>query len=330
MPQPTPQHTIALTGASGFVGRAVTQELLSRNYSVRGLVRSKSSAAHLPSSSNLRLIEADILDDNALAGLCAGVHAVIHSVGILREDGRNTFRKLHIDSTRRLVAAAREAGVRRFILVSALGVGPEGKAEYQRSKYEGEQIVRKSDLDWTIVRPSLIHGQHGSFMKLAKGWCSGNKQPWFFLPYFSRGRLSSEDVPGAAIIREPASIQPIAVEDVAWAIAESLKTEDAIGEIYNLTGPDAFTWPELLDYMCETIPGSNTALNPLGIPAEAAALQAKIAKAVGLGNLLPFDEGMAHMGASDSTAPHDKARTHLGFSPRGFKDSFAKYAAKIG
>jgi len=328
---PTP-HTIAVTGASGFLGRAVVSELLARGHHVRGLIRSKTNASKLPSSPNLRLIEADILspDSHALAGLVAGVHACINTIGLIRESAGQTFRKIHVDATRHLVNACREAGVKRFIQVSALGVGPEGKAEYQKTKYEGEQIVRKSDLDWTILRPSLIHGPGSSFIQLAKGWCSGNKQPWFFLPYFSRGRLSSENVPAAAVYREAASLQPVAVEDVAWAAAECLKREDAIGEVYNLTGPETLTWPELLDFMCETIPGSNHALNPLGIPAEAAAIQAKAAKAIGIGKLLPFDEGMAHMGAQDSTGSFDKAKLQFGFSPRPFRESFKTYAAKIG
>lgn len=323
--------TIAVTGATGFVGAHVVRELLNRGYSVRGLVRSRDKAKSvLPASDRLRLIDADIMDPTGLAGLTAGVAACINTLGIIREAAGQTFKKIHVDATRALAASCREAGVKRFVQISAVGVSDEGKAAYQRTKYEGEQIVKKADLSWTILRPSLIHGPRGEFIRLAKGWCSGEKQPWFFLPYFSRGRLSSEDVPLAAIYREPASVQPVAVEDVAWAAAECLTREDSVGEIYNIVGPEVLTWPELLEHMRDNIPGANQDLNPMGVPSEVAAIQALVASKIGIGALLPFDHSMAVMGAMDSTASLDKARIQLGFSPRGFRERFNEYAATIG
>lgn len=326
-----PNSTIAVAGATGFVGSHIIRELLSRGHSVRGLVRSRDKARKvLPASDNLRLIEGDVQDQTSLAGLTAGVAGCINAIGIIREAGGITFKQAHIESTRALVAACRESAVRRFVLISALGVSDEGKAEYQRSKYEGEQILRRSDLDWTILRPSLIHGAGSDFLKLAAGWCRGDKQPWFFIPYFSRGRLSSEDVPMAAIYREAASIQPVAVEDVAIAAADSLVREDSVGEVINLVGPEVLTWPELLLYIRDHMPGGNFDIDPLGIPSEAAAIQAKVAAHIGIGGLLPFDEGMAIMGGQDSTGDGDKARLMLGLVPRPFRGTFEQYAAKIG
>jgi hypothetical protein len=77
------------------------------------------------------------------------------------------------------------------------------------------------------------------------------------------------------------------------------------------------------------VPGANEDLDPIGIPSEAAAIQARAAKHLGIGSLLPFDEGMAVMGALDSTANVDKARAQLGFDPRPFTSTMRAYAARI-
>lgn len=323
------QQTVAVAGATGFVGRFIVKELLSRGYAVRGLVRDRAKAAAvLPKDAKLTLVTGDVQDGASLAELSRGAWACVNAIGILREGHGQTFRKLHVDATRALVAACREAGVERFVQVSALGVTDDGKTKYQKTKFEGEGIVRRSGLAWTILRPSLVHGADGEFMTLAKGWVTGSKQPWFFLPYFTRGVLTS-DVPLAAIRREPGSIQPVAVEDVAWAAAESLAKPDAAGEVINLVGPEVLTWPELLRAVRDAVPGANPDLEPLGIPAEAAAVQAVIATKMGIGGLLPFDAGMAVMGSSDSTASADKARAVLGFEGRGFRKAMTGYAGRI-
>jgi uncharacterized protein YbjT (DUF2867 family) len=321
-------QTVAVAGATGFVGRHIVSELLSRGHAVRALARDRDKArAALPRDERLHLVLAEP-DGTGAAALVTGAAACINAVGILREAGSNTFQRAHVDTTRALTIACHGAGVRRFVQISALGVSDEGTTGYQRSKYEAEQILRRAGLDWTILRPSLIHGADGGFIRLAKGWVTGNKQPWFFMPYFSRGVLTS-DVPLAAIRREAASIAPVAVEDVAWAAAEAVDRPASIGEIINLVGPETLTWPELLRAIQEVVPDANPDLDPLGVPAEAAAAQARIAKRLGIGSLLPFDEGMAIMGATDSTSRPEKARLQLGFEPRAFRPTLRAYAAQI-
>lgn len=323
------RRTIAVAGATGFVGRHAVRELLARGYSVRGLVRDREKSAKvLPRDERLRLIQGDVLDATSLAGLTAGAAACVNAIGLLRETGGQTFRKAHVDSTRALVGACREAGVPRFIQVSALGVSGHGATPYQKTKWEAEHLVAKSDLAWTILRPGLIHGPDGGVMAIAKGWVTGHRPPWFFLPYFARG-VKSSDVPLAALRREPATVAPVAIEDVAWAIAECLDRPDTIGETFNLVGPEELTWPEMLRAIRDAVPGANPALEPLGIPSELAAMKARAAGAIGLGGLLPFDEGMARMGAADSTATLDKARAQLGFDPRPFRAALKSYAARI-
>jgi uncharacterized protein YbjT (DUF2867 family) len=328
------QGTVVVAGATGFLGRHIATELIWRGRRVVGIVRDLEKArAVLPREEKLRLVKGDAADSESLRPPMEGAGAVVNTIGILREGHRATFQRQHVVATRNLVDAAAQVGgwdgrPTRFVQVSALGVSDDGRTEYLRSKFESEMIVRRSGLAWTILRPSLIHGLGSEFLKTAKGWITGTKQPFFFLPYFARG-VPAGDVPLAAMRRESARIAPVAVEDVAWAAAESLERPESVGEVINLAGPEELSWPEMLRELKASIPDAHEGLQPLGIPAEIAAVQAKIAKAVGLGSVLPFDEGMAIMGAMDSVASADKARALLGFSPRPFRESLRRYAAKV-
>jgi NADH dehydrogenase len=322
------QRTVGVAGASGFVGRHVVRELLARGWSVRALVRDRSKATRaLGRHERLTMIEGDVESEGTRSELLRCSRACVNCIGIIRETGKTTFQKMHVGVVRDLVATCRGAGVKRFVQISALGVWDEGPAAYQKTKFEGEQVLRRSDLSWTILRPGMILGSGSEFLEMAKGWVRGEKQPWFFLPYFTRGTPISH-APLAALRREAASLQPVAVEDVAWAVGASLDREEAIGEVVNLVGPNVMTWPEFLKTLRDTIPGGKKELEPLGIPAEIAAMQAIAAKKIGVGSLFPFDEGMARMGALESTSEREKARALLGFEPRAIDTVQKAYAAK--
>lgn len=320
--------TVAVAGAAGFVGRHVCAELLSRGYGVRGLVRDRERArAVLPRDPRLELVVGEATDDGPAGNLVRGCSACVNTIGIIREAGSDTFQKAHVDTVRSLVRACREGGVGRFAHISALGVWDEGPAKYQKTKFDGEMILRRSDLAWTIFRPSVVHGRGSKFIEMAVGWVSGDSAPWFFLPYFTRG-VPTSTMPGAGVRREDPRVQPVAVEDVAWAVAQSLERPESVGEVYNLGGPDAMTWPDMLRAIRDAVPTSNAELEPLGVPAELAVVQAVAAKAVGLGGLLPFDAGMAQMGSEDSVASLAKARADLGFEPRPFLPALWAYAGE--
>ncbi|MFO0857685.1 MAG: NAD(P)H-binding protein [Phycisphaerales bacterium] len=318
---------VALTGATGFVGRNLALALLAAGYSVRALVRNREKARDvLPNDRRLSMVIGDAANLNDARELLRGANICINLVGIIREDRKTgqTFQRIHVDVTRVLVAACEELGVQRFLQMSAIGASDTGVCAYQTSKFDGENALRLSKLKWTIMRCSMIHGKDGEFIQQAQQWCKGEAAPWFFLPYFTGGKEDPR-VPLGGTNPVAARIAPVAVEDVCAAFINAISKDATFGEIYNLSGPDAMTWPQMLTTIRDNTPGAHK-FSPFGIPAELAALKAKAMQAIGLGSLLPFDEGMAKMGAQDSFADLTKARQDLNFAPRPFARSYAAYA----
>ncbi|MCC6321979.1 MAG: NAD(P)H-binding protein [Phycisphaerales bacterium] len=334
-------QTVALTGATGFVGRYIVRELLARGHKVRALARDPQKAASVFGAERSRVewIAGDACDASALGRLVAGAGVCVHLVGIIREvrgdsaDRPQTFQRVHVGATRAIVDACRTAGVKRFLHMSALGAGPEGRAEYQKTKWEAERYVRRAfgdgtDLDWTIFRPGLIHGPDGEFVQLMHDLCTGDLPPYFFLPYFARKRLDST-MPGGRVDWIEPKVQPVAVEDVAAAFCEAIVRSDSVGEIYNLVGAEVLGWSQMLEFFRDTLPGTNKGLKPWFVPSDHAAMIATVAGALGLGRLLPFDKGQALMGAQDSTADTTKAAVQLGVKPRAFRDTVRGYASRV-
>ncbi len=219
-------------------------------------------------------------------------------------------------------------GIGRYVQMSALGVSDMGVSDYQRTKFEAEQIVRLSNLDWTIFRPSLIHAPDAEFIKMAKEWAAGHAPPFIFMPYFTR-QVEDKRVPLGPVKSIDPLVAPIAVEDVARAFASCLDNTNTIGEVYNLVGSETLPWPQMLRFIRDHVHGAHEEQPVFGVPSGLAAMAAAAAKFIGLGGLLPFDEGMARMGAQDSTATLDKLRDDLGLEPAPFRASFQKYAAAV-
>ncbi len=126
---------IAVTGATGFVGRELVRQLGAAGVEVRAVRRGES----LPEA-------------------VRGADAVIHLIGIIRERGPNTFQHVHVELTRAVVDATKTAGIRRYLHMSALGTRPNAQSRYHQTKWAAEEYVRQSGLAWTIFRPSVIYG----------------------------------------------------------------------------------------------------------------------------------------------------------------------------
>ncbi len=324
----TSRGTVAVTGATGFVGSHVVRTLVERGWEVRALSRSREKAAQLRERDGVSVVFGDINEADALAQLVRGCDAVIHLVGIIREAKGQKFDGMHVEATQNVISACKRGGVSRLIHMSALGVDDEGTPKYQKTKFKAEQAVRSSELDWTIFRPSLIHGPSGEFTQMLAQWCRGEIAPWIGIPYFRRPE-AEERVPLGGVDYIDPEVQPIVVTDVAAYFVDALERRETIGEIFNLVGSERMTWPALLAHAHEHVPHAKEGLAPLWAPSDISALQAKAADFVGLGGLLPFDEGMAIMGAQDSVSSLERVEAYFDRQPMAFRDSFLTYAKKL-
>ncbi len=224
---------VFLTGATGFVGRNMLKRLLAEGHGIRALLRS------LPGQ-NARLVQGfhregdfayvrgDVVSGAGLVAGMEGCDAVIHLVGIIVEKGSNTFEAVHHLGTRNVVEAARRAGIRRFVQMSAIGVRADGVSEYQRSKWRGEEEVRRSGIPYCILRPSLIFGPGDGFVTQMMDMM---KSAPLFRP-----------VPGDGSPK----FRPIFIDDVTFCFARALTEEAATNQAIDLGGADELTLNEVL------------------------------------------------------------------------------------
>ncbi len=144
---------LALTGATGFVGGHVLNEALASGYQVRALARRDQ-----PACDGVTWIRGDLADHAALANLCAGADAVLHIAGVVNAPDAAGFEAGNVTGTTNVVAAAKVAGVPRFVHVSSLSAREPDLSQYGGSKARAEAVIAASGLDWTMVRPPAIYG----------------------------------------------------------------------------------------------------------------------------------------------------------------------------
>jgi NADH dehydrogenase len=213
---------VLITGGTGFVGPHVVRAAAGAGHDLRLLVRDSTRSRDLPGQP----VVGEMTNTVSLQHAAEGVDAVVHLVAI-RQGPEELFKRVMEQGTRDLVAAAKEAGVKRFILMSALGTSAETKelVPYYHGKWEMEQAVKGSGLEHVIFRPSFVFGREGGI-----------------LPTF---RKLAKLTPVTPIIGSgEQKIQPIWVNDVAAYFAAALTKAEAANRAFELGGPDAVSWNE--------------------------------------------------------------------------------------
>ena len=236
--QGIPMNRILVLGGTGFVGRALCDKLVEcsggAGQSVIVPTRDPARAKHLQLLPTVQLVRGDVHDEAQLGRLLQGADAVVNLVAILHGSDA-AFQRVHVDLPRKLAAACQAANVRRVVHVSALGIGigtgAGGSAgaepsRYLRSKAAGEAVLRAAGLDLTLLRPSVIFGEHDRFLNLF-----ASLQAVF--PVMPLG--------GAQ-----ARFQPVWVQDVASAIVRCLTDPATIGKTFECTGPDVYTLRQIV------------------------------------------------------------------------------------
>lgn len=216
---------VCITGGTGFVGRSIVRELLTLGHEPVLLVRGASFRRTPPPGASRTTV--DLEHPASLAAALTGAKAVIHLVGIISEGPRSDFDHVHRVLTLNVLEAAHRAGVRRLLHMSALGARPDAPARYHQTKWAAEEAVRQSGLEWTIFRPSLIHGAADQVTNLFDRMARWSP----CLPVMGSGK---------------SLLQPVSVEAVALAFAASLTHPEAPERTLDLCGPERMTFPDLL------------------------------------------------------------------------------------
>jgi NADH dehydrogenase len=217
--------TVLVTGGTGFIGPHVVHAMRARDIPVRALVRDPGRASRL-TSWGAELVTGDVTDRASLSAACEGVDAVVHQVAIIK-GSKQAFESVMEQGTRNIVAAAQAAGVRRFVLASALGLDERSKdaVPYFAAKWQMEKAVRESGLEHVIFRPSFVFGSDGGV-----------------LPTFIRLARYAPVTPIIGPGRQ--RLQPIWVEDLAEYYARALTEPAAANRTFDLGGPEAVSWNE--------------------------------------------------------------------------------------
>ena len=283
---------VTLFGGSGFLGRRIAARLLERGLRVRVAARHPDKVREtLGATDGLEAVQADVRDEASVAAAVEDAETVINSVALYVEQGAVTFHAIHVEGARRVAEAARQAGAKRRLQISGIGAGTDAPSNYVRCRAEGEAAVREVFPQATIFRPSAIFGPDDAFLNT-------------FITIARR-------FPVIALLgRGTARVQPVFVGDVAEAAARFAEGEGKDGQIYELGGPDIYSYRDFLKLI-----GRHVGRQPLLVPVPVA-VWVRLATAAKLLPNPPLTDAQVFLMSQDNVASPDlPGLKELGVTP---------------
>ena len=286
---------IALTGATGFVGRYLVDHFLRRDHDVRALVREPARQGWL-GDRGVEMVAGDLEQAAALRALVDGADAVVHLVGIINEIGRQTYERVHVQGTAHVLGAARAAGVRRVVHMSALGARPDAAATpYHRTQFAAEELVRSSGISHAVMRPSLIAAPGNDVLAMLVNMLRMSP----IVPVIGNGLYQ---------------LQPLAATDLADAFSQAVE-QPSIEGTFDLAGPAHLTYHEMLDQLEEAL---GVRRRRIAVPVTVVRFSAYAGMV--LPHLNPITPDQLQMLLEGNTAPHNAITSVFGITPRPFAD----------
>ncbi|MBL27352.1 MAG: complex I NDUFA9 subunit family protein [Rhodospirillaceae bacterium] len=289
------RQTVAVFGGTGFIGRQLCIALAGCGADVRSVSRQAENAPD-----GVRAVACDIIDQASAIRVVEGADVVINLVGTTRPGGAHSFQAVHVEAPRHLARAARNAGARRFVQVSALGVRRNAPAEADRSKAAGEAVVREMFRGATIVRPSLVYGPDDHFVTRFAAMIR---------------RFGVIPMIGGGLTR----FQPVHIDDFVAGVLAVLGAEESEGRVYELGGPRAYTFRDLIGLIGAVL-GREPRTPNLSFPSARF-----LAGALGFLGNPPLTRDEVELLATDKVvAPNAHDLAELGVEPRGFEKGLAE------
>ncbi len=290
---------LLITGSTGYIGQHLVRQLVAQGERPRCLARTTHKATRLFPGEQVEIVPGDTTQPETLAAAMQGVDTIVHTAFVTadrKEGPGNRYAATNVQGTANLIQAASEAGVKRVIEISGLGTRPAKAGSYMQGRYLAEESLKKSSLDWTIIRPSVLFGKDAPFLKGLSGLIRSAP----VVPLIGGGKLM---------------FQPIYVEDVVSVILNVLADpQHSSHATFTIGGPDYYSFTQIIDALLHTMHKKR-----LKIPAPrplvgigAAVMEAILPKP-------PLTKAAMTLFSFDNTTDLNSVEAQFGFTPLSFQ-----------